>query len=460
MCKWVYSISIKKQFYVIHFKQISKMHFRQLIIIFILLIGICYISITDGQNPQTTVEVQMLNEAVRKVTDVIVHDVFTPPVASRIYAYSTITAYEIMQVESITYDSYAGKLNQLFISPPPQHEIIIPLASVAGLFYTAKGLLFSEQMIEEHLNNITLKYYPDTDSLLIAHSLAHGKAVAQHILEWAADDNYKSTRSYNRYTLLDKPWAWEPTPPDYADGIEPHWKYIRPFTLDSAAQFKPVPPTSFTTEKNSPFYNEALEVYDISQTLSEEQKLSVQFWDDNPFTTYYVGHMQYAHKKITPGGHWIDITREAITTSGCDMVKAAYAYSVVSIAMADGFISCWDEKYRSNLLRPETYINRFIDQQWRPYLQTPPFPEYTSGHSVISAAAATVLTSLFGEAFSFTDGIETEYDLPAKTFDSFYDAANDAAYSRLYGGIHYRRGVEVGVIQGESVGKWVLNKLE
>lgn len=443
-----------------NFKLFTQMHLRQLIIIFNLLISIFYIPNIQSQNPPTTIEVQMLNEAVRKVTDVIVHDVFTPPVASRIYAYSTIAAYEIMQMESDIYVTYAGKLNQLFISPPPQHEIIIPLASVSALFNTAKGLLFSEQMIEEHLQNITLKYYPDSDSLLIAHSLAHGKAVAQHILEWAAEDNYKSTRSYNRYTLLDAPWAWEPTPPDYADGIEPHWKYIRPFTLDSAAQFKPVPPTNYTTEKNSPFYNEALEVYQISQTLTEEQKLSVQFWDDNPFTTYYVGHLQYAHKKITPGGHWIDITREAITTSGCDMVKAAYAYSAVAIALADGFISCWDEKYRSNLLRPETYINRYIDQQWRPYLQTPPFPEYTSGHSVISASAATVLTALFGNSFSFTDRIETEYDLPPITFASFLQAAEDAAYSRLYGGIHYRPGIEVGIMQGTNVGNFVVGKIK
>ena len=420
----------------------------------------CFLFAVSLHAQQTDNAAQILNASMRKVTDVIVHDVFTPPVAGRIYAYSGIAAYEVLQLSSGNYNSFAGKLNGLQSITEPTVEIDYTLAASVAMLSTARGLLFSEQMMDDNILSIISAYYLETDTALINRSLKYGIAVSKEILSWASKDNYKETRSYPRYTLKETVDAWEPTPPDYADGIEPYWNKIRPFTLDSAAQFKPIPPTPFSTDKNSAFYNEAIEVYNISKSLSEEQILSVKFWDDNPFTTYYVGHLQYAHKKITPGGHWIDITREAITLSGCDPVKAAYAYAMVGIALHDGFISCWDEKYRSSLIRPETYINRYIDQQWRPFLQTPPFPEYTSGHSVISAAAATVLTEIFGAPFPFTDSIETEYDLPQKSFDSFREASNDAAYSRMNGGIHYRPAIEIGVTQGINVGTWVIQKIK
>src|SRR5688500_6116951 len=114
----------------------------------------------------------------------------------------------------------------------------------------------------------------------------------------------------------------------------------------------------------------------------------------------------------------------------------------------DGFISCWDEKYRSRLVRPETYINEYIDEDWVPLLQTPPFPEYTSGHSVISSASAVTLTKLFGENFSFLDSTEVEFGLKARSFNSFKEASEEAALSRLYGGIHYRPAVEHGITEG------------
>ena len=168
----------------------------------------------------------------------------------------------------------------------------------------------------------------------------------------------------------------------------------------------------------------------------------------------------FATKKITPGAHWIGITKIASKKVNSDFDDTVYAYTKTSLAIADAFISCWDEKYRSNLIRPETLINQHIDENWKPILQTPPFPEYTSGHSVVSGAAATALTSIYGDNFSFEDDTETPYGLPIRKFNSFNEAADEAALSRMYGGIHYRAAIEVGVGQGRKIGALLESKIK
>ena len=183
------------------------------------------------------------------------------------------------------------------------------------------------------------------------------------------------------------------------------------------------------------------------------------FWDCNPYIVEMRGHFSYSIKKITPGAHWIGITTIASQKENLDLTQTSAAYVLVSVTLADAFISNWDEKYRSNLVRPETLINTYIDEKWSPLLQTPPFPEYTSGHSVISTAAATVLTSFFDAAFEFEDTSEVKYGIESRHFNSFFHASQEAAISRLYGGIHYRQAIEEGVNQGKKVGNFVLNNL-
>jgi hypothetical protein len=217
-------------------------------------------------------------------------------------------------------------------------------------------------------------------------------------------------------------------------------------------------------EEGTDFYKEVIEVYDISQKMTEEGDSSeevqiAKFWDCNPYVSVTRGHLMFATKKITPGAHWIGITKIACKQSDSDFDKSVYAYTKTSMAIADAFISCWDEKYRSNLIRPETLINEHIDENWKPVLQTPPFPEYTSGHSVVSGAASTILTDVFGENFSFNDDTELPYGLPVRTFSSFREAADEAAISRMYGGIHYRAAVVIGVKQGRDLGSFVVEKL-
>ena len=403
------------------------------------------------------------HNAMKKVTDVIVHDILSPPVASRIYAYVSIAGYEALRPAFPSYRTMAGQLNGLDSIPQPQEgqEYYFPLASAHALLSVAKTMIFSEDSMTLYQE----KVYGEFKKLGIPEevyqrSMDYGKAVADHILAWSAKDHYKESRSFPKYDVTDDPSKWRPTPPDYMDGIEPAWNQIRPFLLDSAAQFAPAPPTAFDSKKGSKFFTEAIEVFEALNAEDKEERIQIaKFWDCNPYVSTHSGHVMFATKKITPGGHWVGITKIACEKAGADIMKSAEAYVRVAVSLADGFISCWDEKYRSKLVRPETFIDVYIDEDWRPLLQTPPFPEYTSGHSVISNAAAVALTGLFGEPFPFEDTVEEEYGLPRRNFNSFREASEEAAVSRLYGGIHYRPAIDNGVEQGRKVGHWVLENL-
>ena len=190
-----------------------------------------------------------------------------------------------------------------------------------------------------------------------------------------------------------------------------------------------------------------------------EQRAIAAFWDNNPYVMHVRGHAMFATKKITPGGHWMGIATIAARAAGAGPVEAALAYARTAIALADGFLSCWEEKYRSNLIRPETVINAHLDEDWLPVLQTPPFPEYTSGHSSMSGAASVVLTDQFGPGFAFTDTNEEPFGLGVRSFASFEEAAEGAAASRLKGGIHYPMANEEGLRQGRAVGALVLERV-
>ncbi len=405
-------------------------------------------------------QTELLSSAIKNVTDVIVHDVFTPPVACRIYTYSTIAAYQSLEPAYKNFNSLYGKLNEMPVVPPPEEgeKIDYALAAIYALYYTAKSFVFSEQLIQDEIDEFRINCSTGKSEKEIIDTENYGRRIAEIIIAWSSNDNYKETRSMPRFTLNITPGAWQPTAPDHADAIEPYWGELRPFILDSATCVYDHLPIDYATDTNSQFYKDALEVFNTVNNLTPEQKQIATFWDDNPFTTYYVGHMQFARKKISPPGHWLYITREAIVISNCDFEKAAFAYALVCIVMSDAFISCWKQKYISNTVRPETYINKFISEAWKPFLQTPPFPEFPSGHSTISAASATILTHLFGESFAFTDSSEAEFELPARTFTSFIQAANEASISRLYGGIHFIPAIEKGKIIGVKISNVLIQK--
>jgi len=400
---------------------------------------------------------------MKRLTDVIVHDIFSPPVASRNYVYPTIAAYEVLRQHYPNYQTLGGQLKDLKTLPTPEkdQEYCYSLGSIQAFFKTAKHFIFSEDKLEAYHKEILEEYKKmGIPKAVFDRSITYGDAMSKAILDWAGTDMYKQTRSFPKYSISEDESKWTPTPPDYMDGIEPHWNKIRPMVLDSATQFVPLPPTEFSMDKKSKFYKETMEVYDVVKNAEPEHIEIAKFWDCNPFVSHHQGHMMFATKKISPGGHWVGITQIATKKSNSNMIETLEAYTLVTISLFDAFISCWDEKYRSKLIRPETVINQFINEDWIPLLQTPPFPEHTSGHSVISAASAVALTNLYGDSFAFVDSTEVEYGLPARTFTSFFNASEEAAVSRLYGGIHYRPAIDYGVDQGKKVGNLIINRLK
>ncbi|MFC3879364.1 vanadium-dependent haloperoxidase [Algoriphagus namhaensis] len=408
--------------------------------------------ITDGH---------YLNEAQDRITQVIIHDIFSPPVAARIYSYASLGAYEVAAATDPAYASLMGQLRgSENVEFKVSDKVYPPLAALAAYYKVGTSLIFSEDMMNEHrdmtFETLLEKGIPDD---VFEASLAFGDEVAAAIIAYSKEDNYHQSRSFPKYTVTNEPGTWEPTPPAYMEGIEPHWNKIRTFVLDSAAQFKPSPPPPYSTDPNSKFYELAMEVYTAGNEANEEQKEIALFWDCNPYKMNVKGHVMFATKKITPGGHWMSIAAIASKAAGTDWKGTAEAFAMTGIALNEAFISCWDEKYRSKLVRPETFINQYIDEEWVPTLQTPPFPEHTSGHSVASAASAYILAELFGDEFHLVDSSEVDYGLPIREFDSFSQAAEEAAISRYYGGIHYLPAIEDGVIQGRQIGELISNRI-
>lgn len=428
----------------------------------VLLTGICLMTCqTDDSYKEKVTDPVYLDNTLSKLTDIIVYDIFSPPVASRIYAYASIAGYETLRHGHPDYPSLAGKVSELTEIPMAKSEEVN--YNIAGVFAFAemgKALIFSEPKMDEFLDDLKSRYTEaGVPRKVLEASIAYGMEAKAHIMEWAKKDNYNETRTFPKFDIREDPGRWQPTPPDYMEGIEPHWNVIRTLIIDSAQQFTPPVPTNYDMTEGSDFYKEVMEVYETGVNLDEERTGIAQFWDCNPYVSHHKGHVMFATKKITPGGHWMGISQLAARIDSADIMKTSKTFVYTSIALFDAFISCWDEKYRSNLIRPETVINRHIDENWTPLLQTPPFPEYTSGHSVISSAAAVALTSIYGDDFHFDDTVEMPYGLPMRSFNSFLEASSEAAISRLYGGIHYMPAIANGVAQGKKLGAFVVEGL-
>ena len=430
----------------------------------VLIISLTMISCSnDNRNIEKLNDPELFHQAMQNLTDIIVYDIFSPPVASRIYVYPSIAAFETISfLNPEAYKSLSGQISGLEkIIYPTDKNINSNLASLYAFNKVGEKFIFSKERMkflnkdfQKKIKNLNIPYKT------IKASEKFGEYVANHILNWAKKDNYDITRTYPKYSIKEADHYWKPTPPDYMDGIEPHWGKIRTMVLDSANMFPSKPPLKFDLTKGSPFQLQLQQVFQIGDNLTDEQLNKASFWDCNPYVTHHTGHAMIATKKITPGGHWIGITAIASRINNSDFSETINAYANVSIALFDSFIACWDDKWKTLVVRPETLINKYYDDKWVPVLQTPPFPEYTSGHSVISRAAAVTLTDLYGENFSFVDTTELKYGLPERKYKSFIHASEEAAISRLYGGIHYMMAIEEGVIQGEKVGSYIVQKIQ
>lgn len=434
--------------------------------IFLVGVSLFLINCTTEKNTMYVEKIQnpeFFQSSMQNLTDIIVHDIFSPPVASRVYLYPTVAAYEIIaQKYPDKYNSLVGQVKELSTIPSPSDKNVnYHLASLFAFNTVGKALIFSENKMELFEKNFKTQLKElNVPSKVIKASEAYGQAVAVFIKEWASKDMYSQTRTYPKYTIKEEDRFWKPTPPDYMDGIEPHWKEIRTMVLDSSDQFSPKDPLPFDLNEGSPFQKQLMEVFEVTNNLDEEQINIAKFWDCNPYVTHHKGHAMFATKKITPGGHWMGITAIATRKAKSSFDETINAFTNVTISLFDGFISCWDEKWDTLIVRPETLINQYYNEEWLPLLQTPPFPEYTSGHSVISRAAAVTLTDLFGDNFDFVDTTEIAYGLPERSYTSFIHASEEAAISRLYGGIHYMMAIEEGIKQGQGVGDYIVQGLQ
>jgi len=435
----------------------------------ILLIACFYISCNSNIQKQTDkrkITLQsspavIMQKNMENLKDIIVYDVFSPPVASRIYAYASLAQYEAVRFSDTSFPSFVPRLHGFDDIPQPTTglQYNFSVAAVKAFTTMASNVIFNKDSLRIYSENMLTDLSESLDKAVYERSIQLGDSIGKIIWKRAVKDFYTETRGMTKYNVQRVEEKWQPTPPDYMDATEPWWNKIMPLALDTSCQCKPPAPYTYSSKKNSPFFKDAFNVYNSSHHLTDSLKTIAIFWDDNPFVMNHSGHAAFATKKMTPGGHWIAITSIACQKSQAGEVKTAQALAATSIALLDGFISCWDEKYRSEVVRPATFINKHIDPAWQPYLQTPPFPEYPSGHSVISASAAVVLTQLFGENFNFTDSSELQYQGVVRSFPSFYAAANEAGISRFYGGIHYMNAINKGSVQGKEVGRIVLQRL-
>lgn len=382
-------------------------------------------------------------------------DGYSPPVAARAFGYTSIALYEAVVPGMPDKVSLSGKLTDLTIDTRLEADKTYHWPTVANTVLAKMTDYFYANTTEERLLAIAaLKEKFDTAFLMQNGaevnevSVKLGNDIADKILAWSETDGGKDGRFNNfpkDYVAPIGDQYWVPTAPGFQSALQPYWGSNRPFLkANVSGNTLPEPPPPFSVDKSSVCYQRALEVYNVVNTLTPEQRAIAEFWSDDPITT------------ATPPGHSIAILNQLIKENNTSLDVAAEVFAKLGIAISDAFVSCWKIKYETNYPRPITFINKHIDASWKPILGTPPFPEYTSGHSVQSAALAEIMTSFFGENYQFTDRThENRSDINGtpRTFDNFYALAEEAALSRLYGGIHFQESIKLGLEQGYKIGK-------
>jgi hypothetical protein len=344
--------------------------------------------------------------------------------------------------------------------PIPTNKINTSLAAEIAFLETAKKLVYSEHLISQFINQEIVDWQKNLlDTLLIQQSIQYGKQVAAHIIDWAKKDNYIYTRTLMRYQLSTDKSAWQPTAPEFANALEPNWKYIRSLVADTSLYADIPPSISFSENKNSKFYKQAMAIYKMYHQLDSNKINTAIYWDDNAKTAVAKGHVTYFIHKATPGAHWLKIAMQNCKANNFSEMQTAEVLTMASIAMFESFLNCWSAKYKYNTIRPETYIQRLIDPRFKPLIETPSFPEYPSGHSTVSAAMAAMLTSLIPQTKAFTDSSQVYLGIAPRWFASFNDAAKQASISRYYGGIHFMQALDNGAAQGKKITTYILKNI-
>ena len=447
---------------------------------------------------------RMIAEWMQNYYGLIRAERISPPVASRLMAYAAVALYEGLAVATPSLRSLAGQLNGLESLPRPEDgkRYDATLTAIAAE-RTVLDTLFREGLpaTRAALANITDSLSAARLKLAIPEAVKGaseelGQRIGLAVLAWAGQDGFDTTRTKpwkppvgaqywindtpgdqymsqslsaaTDFVALDNPSASLRTGDASERGLvvnrpkasdiktlkavnptgatEPWWGALRPFVLKEPDECPAPAPEAYGPDQKAPLYAEAKQVYDAGKALTSEQRSIALYWADN------------AGQSGTPVGHWLSIGSQMVDQLKLPLDRAAELFVLMSVAQADAFIGCWHTKYQYNVIRPITYIRRHIDPAWEPFIVTPPFPEYTSGHSMQSSAAATVLTSLLGEV-AFDDSTNLAIGHPVRRFQSFVAASNEAAISRLYGGIHYPMAIENGQEQGRCIGRHVIERL-
>ncbi len=405
----------------------------------------------DSRQPEVVVRTwyKLVLELVRHTPT------YSPPVASRSFAYLGVTAFEALATGDDTLKSLAGQLNAL--QPGPQREagktyddaLVVDAAMAFAVqnFFSNTGPTGQRALkaMQAKMRERAVSGLPDD---VISRSEAHGRAVGEHILSWSKEDGGAVIENMGfplKYTLTEGPAHWVPTSLVAQQQLPllPNWGKNRTFAMPNGATCGLPAPLEYSEDKNSTFYKDAFEVYTAVKDLTPEHRVIARFWSDDPMLS------------PTPPGHWISIALQVLEHEKAGPEQTADVLARLGVVLADSFIGCWDAKFRYDLVRPLTYIRRVIDPKWEAILNTPPFPEYPSGHSTQSGAAADVLTNLFGDNFAFEDATHAADGLKPRPFPNFWAAAEEAGISRLYGGIHFRAAIERGLDQGRCIAGYV-----
>lgn len=381
---------------------------------------------------------------------------FTPPVASRAYAYLGVTAFEAIASGSGKLETLAGQVNGLSPGPPREagaayDDAVVLNAALSSAVHDLFGNTgpTGHRAMEALEAKLQARISEGLAADLVSRSETYGKAVATHILDWAKDDGGAAVTNMGfpfDYKLTPGPAYWVPTSAivQQQAPLLPEWGRNRTFAMPKGSTCSLPAPPAYSEDPNSQYYKQALEVYQSWKALTPERRAIARFWADD------------AMLSVTPPGHWLSIALKIIDRDRIGLERSVDVLARLGIAEADSFVGCWQTKFVYDTVRPITYIRRVIDPKFDAVVNTPPFPEFPSGHSAQSAAAALVLTSTFGDNFAFDDNTDEADGLKPRSFPSFWAAANEAAISRLYGGIHYRAAIEMGADQGRCIAAYTV----
>lgn len=411
----------------------------------------------------TTINAQLIVDLNKKLSDLLVYDKFSPPVASRIFAYTNLAArVTASEFDKITYPKVLLVIDKL--KKNNYSEEIIVLGILKSFSFVAKEMVYSQTKwkisSEELINKFIADNHISSKSVIIADSVA--QIEAKQMLKWASTDGYAQRLSFKKYEVLyNIDSTWKPTAPSYSLPVEPYWGTIRPFYVSSVDSFlNGYKPVSFSTKPKSAFYKMTKKVYQRSKKLNTAQQNTANFWDCNPVQSKNYGHVTLYNFRLTPAAHWMLLAGDMVTNTNWDIYHTVQFYSDLSMAMADAFIICWKSKYDNNVIRPETYINKYISKEWKPFIETPQFPEYPSGHSLVSATAAQICNFYLGD-IPIIDKTQIAFGLKEKHFKNFNQASYNAGISRYYGGIHYLPSVKDGIDIGNNIGMYIIkNKIK